>query len=420
MVTAVSSEVVIPKVRWSWLWDRRSDLSWNFLPFWLCLPVALVMLAARNLGDAAENPTWNFTVGGRHVHLLGIVMFFYGPLVDAPHLWATIARTYTDAEEWAARRRLFIASLLWFVIGPVVIVLPYALRAVGLLPPGSETVGWIAWSNFFTFYALFHINKQHWGFISLYKRKNGDLADARENRADQRFFYAAIWLPYVAMLTAPWYVDFDGEPFRLLSLPFLGMTTGAVLHVACHVAFFLVCAAYATFQLDQWRKGLPRNGPKLAYVASVIPLYYLAFSIHPLVASFWVLLTGVGHCAQYHRVVWAYGTSKYAGKTGAERKLPASIFENVWLYIVLGITFGLVTLQGPGVTTAKQLAASALDVGLFSRVFRFLDKPAALDLGVKMAAAFIGGVRLHHFYVDSKIWRVSKSAALAKNLNVQG
>jgi hypothetical protein len=40
-------------------------------------------------------------------------------------------------------------------------------------------------------------------------------------------------------------------------------------------------------------------------------------------------------------------------------------------------------------------------------------------LGAQVAAAFVGGVRLHHFYVDSKIWRVSKSAALAKNLAVQ-
>jgi hypothetical protein len=41
-----------------------------------------------------------------------------------------------------------------------------------------------------------------------------------------------------------------------------------------------------------------------------------------------------------------------------------------------------------------------------------------LTLGARLAAAVIGGVRLHHFFVDSKIWRVSKSAALAKNLNV--
>ena len=418
MVTAAAPSALLPTVRWSWLWSRRSDLAWTFLPFWLALPLVAILYAARDLGGAADNPVWNFTLGGRHIHLLGFVMYFYGPLVDAPHLWATIARTYTDREEWATRRRLFLGSLVWFFVGPAVILLPYVVHALMPSRASEDSIGWVLWSNFFTFYALFHINKQHWGFIALYKRKNGDLADSRENRADQLFFYSAIWLPYVAMLTAPWYADFDGRPFRLLQAPVLGTTLGAALHVLCHVAFFTVCAVYGAFQLGRFRQGLPRNGPKLAYVATVIPLYYLAFSIHPLIAAFWVLLTGVGHCAQYHRVVWAYGQTKYAHKAEQDRRLPSTIFEKAWLYAVLGVAYGIVTLQGPGSSFAKAWMASAMDLSLFSRCFPFLDHAGSLELGIKVAAAFISGVRLHHFYVDSKIWRVSKSAALARNLNV--
>src|SRR5260221_2298421 len=200
MVTATSA-ALMPRVRWSWLWSRSSDLIWNFAPFWLGFPAVLLLYMARSVGTAGTGSIWSFTVAGRDVHLMAVVMYLYGPLVDAPHLWATIARTYTDQEEWAARRRLFIGSLLWFVIGPAVILLPYALRAVLHLPAGTETFGVIVWGNFFTFYALYHINKQHWGFIALYKRKNGDFPDERESRADRLFFHTAIWLPYVAMLT---------------------------------------------------------------------------------------------------------------------------------------------------------------------------------------------------------------------------
>ena len=315
---------------------------------------------------------------------------------------------------------MFLWSFLWFVIGPVTILLLYAARAAFHLPVGAESVGWVAWSNFFTFYALFHIAKQHWGFISLYKRKNGDLADARENRADQLFFYTAIWLPFVAMLTAPWYTDVDGKPFGFTLVHVGNTTLGALLHVACHVAFFATCAAYVFFQIEQWRKGLTRNGPKLAYLAVVMPLYYFTFSIHPLLASFWVLTTGLGHCAQYHRVVWAYGDAKYALEEEERRPAPpgASSSENVALYAVLGVTFGILTLQGPGARFVTAPLADMLDASLFQRAFAFLDRHAGVDLGLKVAAAFVSGVRLHHFYVDSKIWRVSKSAALAKNLNV--
>jgi hypothetical protein len=410
-----------PRVRWTWLWGLRSDVIWNLLPFWLCGVVAAVIFGARNLGGPRDNPVWNFTVGGHSVHLLSMVMVFYAPLVDAPHLWATIARTYVDPDEWTTRRRLFLLSLLWFAIGPAIILAPYALRAVfPALPAGVETAVWVAWSNFFAFYALFHINKQHWGFISLYKRKNADIADPVENRADSLFFFTAIWLPYGAMLTAPWYKDFDDKPLPGTQVPIFGTTSGALLHAACHVAFVCACVAYVAFQVTRRRAGATRNGPKLVYIATVVPLYYAAFAIHPLLASFWVLITGVGHCSQYHRVVWGYATSKYATKTGDKRSLPSTIFGNPWLYAVLGVVFGIVTLQGEiGGRVAAHLVARVFATDFFSHAFSLGGSADSMSLGVKVAAAFVGAVRLHHFYVDSKIWRVSKSAALAKNLAVQ-
>lgn len=70
-------------------------------------------------------------------------MYAYGPLADAPHLWATIARAYTDKDEWAARRKPFLGSLVWFVSGPAVILIPYALRAALHLGPGSGSWGWV-------------------------------------------------------------------------------------------------------------------------------------------------------------------------------------------------------------------------------------------------------------------------------------
>ena len=172
------------------------------------------------------------------------------------------------------------------------------------------------------------------------------------------------------------------------------------------------------FQWKRYRQGAARNGPKLVYLATVISLDYATFTLHPLLAAFWVPITGVGHCAQYHRVVWAYGQSRYAAKATAERRLPAAIFGNVWLYAALGITFGLVTLQGPGAGAASRLLARVLDTGVFRHAFAFLGATAGLALALKVVAALISGARLHHFYVDSKIWRVSRSAALAKNLNV--
>jgi hypothetical protein len=402
-------------VRWAWLWSVREDVTWTLLPFWISLALGACLLTWWQIAAWAH---WQVKLpeAATQARFTGLVMYLYGPLIDAPHLWATIARTYTDASEWTERRRLFLGSLVWFFIGPVAILLPYALSALSAYPAGYENLGWALWSQFFTFYALYHINKQHWGFVALYRRKNGEAAS--EYQIDRAFFTTAIWLPYVAWLTASWYLDFDGAQFPLMGIAVAGTTLGHVAHAACHVLFVATCVAYAGFQVRQWNRGLARNGPKLVYLATVIPIYYLAFTLNPLLAAFWVLMTGVGHCAQYHKIVWAYGTKKYLAPPEADTpSLPARIFGNVCLYIVLGLAYGLVTLQGPGGHMVSTWIAGGLQSAM-SVVVPFVDRAAASDVSLKVVAAFISGVRLHHFYVDSKIWRVSHSKTLAKNLSV--
>jgi hypothetical protein len=389
------------RIRWMWLWAPRVDLLWNFLPFWLGFPLVAALYLTRDPGGAADHPGWSF--GGSSVNVLATSLALYGPLVDGPHLWGTIARTYTDAEEWAQRRWLFISSLLAFLIGPTLILAPYLLKLVVPLPTHTLDWGFRAWSWSFSFYALYHINKQHWGFVCLYKRKNAD-NDAHEGQIDAWFFNTAIWAPYVAMTQAPLG---DVAPTQLQT----------VLYTACHAVFLTLVLAYSAFQLVQWRRGRVRNGPKLAYMATVLPLYYLTFATDPRIAAFWVLITGTGHCMQYHAVVWQYGTKKYGAKDPSTRKLPNLIFDNLWLYIVLGVGYALFTFQGPGAKTFLHTSASFLHGSVFANLFH-VSSTEGMTLGLQVAAAFVAGVRLHHFYVDSKIWRVSKSPALAQNLDL--
>jgi hypothetical protein len=391
------------RVRWGWLWSPRTDLLWNFLPFWLGFPLAIALYLTRHSGSAVNEPGWAFTLGGSSLNVLGVAGVLYGPIVDAPHLWATISRTYTDADEWAQRRWLFLSSLLALLVGPALILTPYLLNLVVALPAHTLDWGFETWMFAFNVYALFHINKQHWGFVCLYKRKNGD-NDARENRIDAWFFNVAIWAPYIAMWQLPW----DAAPTPLQT----------AIYTACHAVFLTMALAYGAYQLVQWRSGSPRNGPKLAYMATVLGLYYLTFACEPRVAAFWILITSTGHCAQYHGIVWQYGTKKYASKEPEASKLPNLIFANLWLYALLGLAYGLFTLQGPGAKYVSKLAAGLMHDSVFASLLHLSDADG-MALGLKLMAAFIAGVRLHHFYVDSKIWRVSKSPALSKNLALE-
>lgn len=400
-----------PRVRWSWLWSPRQDFAFNLMPFFLGYVLLAALFLTRQSG-VGDDPQWTANFGGKTFDLMIIAAMLYGPLVDGPHLWATIARTYTDTKEWAQRRMLFITSLLAFAVGPVIILIPYMINMIVPLPKQMLDWGWIAWTLFFTLYVIHHINQQHWGFVALYKRKNGE-TDTRERRIDQVYFLTALWTPYIAMVTAPW-----SDPAHAgtgISL------TSEYVFDACHVIFIAATIGYLYHQVQLWRRGEVLNGPKLLYMATIIPLYYLTFAIDSRFAAFWILITGTGHCAQYHGVVWAYGEKRYAKADASEKRgLPHMIFSNAWLYIVLGIVFALVTLQGPGAHRVESVVAGWLQTSVFANIFAFLDPEKGNWLGIQLVAAFISGVRLHHFYVDSKIWKVSKNQGLAKNLNVGG
>src|SRR5689334_25180655 len=43
-------------------------------------------------------------------------------LIDAPHVFGTFSRTYFDKSEWKTRRRLMLGSLLFFIVGPTMVL----------------------------------------------------------------------------------------------------------------------------------------------------------------------------------------------------------------------------------------------------------------------------------------------------------
>src|SRR5215203_4177576 len=99
-------------------------------------------------------------------------------LVDAPHVFATFSRTYFDREERHARGRLLWGSLLFFAVGPLAVVV-----GVGFL-------------FFFlaALWAYYHLVKQHYGFMVLYKKKNADLSEI-DNTIDRAFIFLGMTYP---------------------------------------------------------------------------------------------------------------------------------------------------------------------------------------------------------------------------------
>src|SRR2546427_5259871 len=104
-------------------------------------------------------------------------------LIDAPHVFGTFSRTYFDRSEWKTRKRLMLGSLLFFVVGPTMVLLG-----------AGFTFFFIA-----ALWAYYHLVKQHYGFMVLYKKKNNDLAPI-DNTLDRLLLMFAFNYPFVAFI----------------------------------------------------------------------------------------------------------------------------------------------------------------------------------------------------------------------------
>src|SRR5207244_8760251 len=104
-------------------------------------------------------------------------------LFDAPHVFGTLSRTYFDRSEWQTRKGLLLGSLLFFIVGPTMVLL------------GS------GFTFFFVaaLWAYYHLVKQHYGFMVLYKKKNNDLAPI-DNALDLLLLMFAFHYPFVAFI----------------------------------------------------------------------------------------------------------------------------------------------------------------------------------------------------------------------------
>ena len=290
-------------------------------------------------------------------------------LIDAPHVFGTFSRTYFDRTERQNRARLLWGSLLFFAIGPVMVLLGAGLVFLFVA----------------ALWAYYHLVKQHYGFMVLYKKKNGDLARV-DNVLDRALLLFAFNYPFVEFIAR--------DPEAMTRVPALlhsGVNGFAKLLLAGTILTFVV---WLGRQVQRAFTGEPLNVPKYLLLAAAIPMHWIVLLTpmpHKPIAI--VAILTIYHNFQYHRLIW-FHNKKYAG---AREKYGAAelISRRVLLYIVFGILFGVI-YQGP-----RQLLNNA-------------DKSLAVQLG----GAFLWGYAFIHYYLDSKIWRVRKDPSVGQALKM--
>src|SRR6266404_4863314 len=322
-------------------------------------------------------------------------------LIDAPHVFGTLSRTYFDASEWMARKRLMLGSLLFFVIGPLMVLL-------GL----GFTFFFLA-----ALWAYYHLVKQHYGFMVLYKKKNSDLAPL-DNALDRWLLMFAFNYPFVAFIA--------NDPSAMARGPPLlrsGVNTVAMLLLAGTI---VVGGFWLIRQVQRAWLHESLNLPKYLLLAAAIPMHWIALLTpmpnNPIAL---VAILTIYHNLQYHRLIW-FHNQKYmeanAGLWGSSPTVregsleqsalkkkhgPAALISRRRLYyIAFGILFGLL-YQGP-----RQV------LGYLGLKESNGDVTAQLPIPIQLGVAVLWGVAFIHYYLDSKIWRVRRDPSVGKALNM--
>jgi uncharacterized membrane protein len=330
-------------------------------------------------------------------------------LIDAPHVFGTLSRTYFDASEWKTRKRLLLGSLLFFIVGPLLVLLGFGLTFFFLA----------------ALWAYYHLVKQHYGFMVLYKKKNNDLASV-DNALDRLLLMFAFNYPFVAFIA--------NDPSAMARVPAIlhnGVNGLALLLLGGTIA---VGALWFSRQIQRAWLRQPLNGPKYLLLAAAIPMHWIAL-LTPMPAKpiALVAILTIYHNLQYHRLIWFHNQKYNLQRDGARASSPtvregsdsksaqdareppagmpalqygpaAFISRRLIFYIAFGILFGII-YQGP----RQYLGYLNLHTG---------DSPAALSLPIQLGIAFLWGYAFIHYYLDSKIWRVRRDPSVGKALKM--
>lgn len=322
-----------------WIISQREDLTW--------------FIGSALAGYAAVALMW----AGFPLLPLQAVWFFG---VDGPHVLATVTRTYFDKAE---RKKL--GWYLW-ILAPLLLVGPIAAMT------GHAAIFFLAaflWQQF-------HVVKQHFGFVMLYKAKNRERTDI-DRKLDRWFLLGSLFAPLALFVlkTQHWFEQ-------------------TVVPQAIVAAYAILTGVWLIRQARKWQEGALMNWPKLALLAAVVPLQWLALGYGARFGTAGSLQAaiplGLFHGLQYHRLMWFHNQNRYSTPGAAERNgLAAKLAENVatYLTVAIGLHFLLTFL------------------------------PQVLFPGQTMQAA-IWGIAFTHYVLDSKIWKVRGDKELAQVLRL--
>src|SRR6476619_4692356 len=216
-------------------------------------------------------------------------------LIDAPHVFGTFFFNYFATTERHNRARLLWGSLLFFAIGPVLVLAGFGFVFLFVA----------------ALWAYYHLVKQHYGFMVLYKKKNGDLARV-DNVLDRTLLLFALNYPFVEFIAR--------DPEAMARVPAVlraGVSGFSKWSLAETILSFVV---WLGRQIQRTITGEPLNVPKYLLLAAAIPMHWIVLLTpmpHKPIAI--VAILTIYHNFQYHRLIWFHNKKYKAADSQSSR-----------------------------------------------------------------------------------------------------
>lgn len=291
---------------------------------------------------------------------ISLLWWFWSIGFDGTHIFGTASRTFFDSEARQSRRALLFGSAaFFFALGPVMVLLG-----------GKAILAMIV-----AVWAYYHVIRQHYGVMVLYKVKNRDFAKT-DNFLDR-------WFLGVMTVFPPFHRFFIHHPEELglkFSFPRIEPFLWALVAATA--------AIYAARQVVRLRRGDSIDVPKFLLFAGVIPLHWLTFAYMSWLGA--VPTVTIVHNLQYHALIWFHNRNRYGAAPENHGRIPRAVSRSLLNYALVGLAFSAL-YRVPGF---------------------HLGQTSDLAFG------FFCGFGLTHYYLDSKIWRVRTDPALRQVLQL--
>lgn len=408
-----------------WIFNKKEDLTWLIFPSLVSFLIVISYIVMIDFFDITKFSS------------ILIIYLTWAIFFDGTHVFATYSRTYFDKEFFRENKSLLLKSLLIFIVGPAFIVIIYLLN----YSLNQASMSFIVFNRFALLYGYYHVIRQHWGFVVIYRKKNnetntitrkldayilglgsifpflhGQMGTLKRIHKSELIILTnkewnnfSIYLISLGVIILALYFSknlflkklkldvisilFITSSFVIFFISNFGLNN-VLLYLSYLIAFlFVIVFIYYLFLLFKIKERF--NYPKWILILTVIISYNIILHLNLPILIIFAAIT-VFHNIQYHKIINFHNVNKYKNSNKRKHGFAVILTQKISIFIILALLFNVVFIP------------------------RYINNVMSSNLIVSyIVATFFWGIPFHHYYLDSVIWKIKGNKALNKNLNIE-